>query len=45
MTQMEEKFNHRFGYPYVFLNEEDFTDAFKKSVANALTFLLLTLII
>ncbi|KAJ7065565.1 glycosyltransferase family 15 protein [Mycena amicta] len=33
MTQMEDKFNKRFGYPYVFLNEENFTDEFKRSVS------------
>ncbi|KAJ7230233.1 glycosyltransferase family 15 protein [Mycena pura] len=36
MTQMEAKFNHKFGYPYVFLNEEPFSDEFKKAV-TALT--------
>lgn len=30
MKQMEDRFNKKFGYPYVFLNEEDFTDNFKK---------------
>ncbi|KAF7296404.1 Glycosyltransferase family 15 protein [Mycena chlorophos] len=34
MTQMEEKFNHRFGYPYVFLNEEPFSEEFKRSVSG-----------
>jgi len=32
MTQLEAKFNHKFGYPYVFLNEEQFSDDFMKSV-------------
>ena len=29
MKQMEDRFNKRFRYPYVFLNEELFTDQFK----------------
>ncbi|KAK7031939.1 glycosyltransferase family 15 protein [Favolaschia claudopus] len=36
MTQLEAKFNHKFGYPYVFLNEEPFSEEFKRSV-TALT--------
>jgi hypothetical protein len=30
MRQLEEKFNHQFKYPWVFLNEEPFTEEFKK---------------
>jgi alpha 1,2-mannosyltransferase len=30
MKQMEDRFNKKFGYPYIFLNEEPFTDDFKK---------------
>jgi len=30
MKQMEDRFNKKFQYPYVFLNEEPFTDDFKK---------------
>jgi alpha 1,2-mannosyltransferase len=29
VKQMEDRFNKRFQYPYVFLNEEPFTDEFK----------------
>ncbi|KAJ2712311.1 hypothetical protein H4R19_002821 [Coemansia spiralis] len=29
MQQMEDRFNHRFNYPYVFLNDEPFSDEFK----------------
>lgn len=29
MKQMEDRFNKRYQYPYVFLNEEEFTDEFK----------------
>ncbi|KAF7355951.1 Glycosyltransferase family 15 protein [Mycena venus] len=36
ITQFEAKFNHKFGYPYVFLNEVPFTEEFKKEV-SALT--------
>jgi hypothetical protein len=32
MKQMEDRFNKRFRYPYVFLNEEPFSDQFKKCV-------------
>jgi alpha 1,2-mannosyltransferase len=32
MKQMEDRFNKRYNYPYVFLNEEPFDDAFKKCV-------------
>lgn len=30
MKQMEDRFNKKFQYPYVFLNEEPFSDDFKK---------------
>ena len=30
MKQMEDRFNKRFGYDYVFLNEEPFTEEFKQ---------------
>jgi alpha 1,2-mannosyltransferase len=29
MKQMEDRFNKRYGYPYVFLNEEEFSEEFK----------------
>ena len=29
MKQMEDRFNRRYGYPYVFLNEEEFSEDFK----------------
>ncbi|KAJ7723709.1 glycolipid 2-alpha-mannosyltransferase-domain-containing protein [Mycena olivaceomarginata] len=32
LTQLEAKFNTRLGYPYVFLNEEPFSDDFKRNV-------------
>ncbi|KAJ7723722.1 glycolipid 2-alpha-mannosyltransferase-domain-containing protein [Mycena olivaceomarginata] len=32
ISQLEAKFNTRFGYPYVFLNEEPFSDEFKRSI-------------
>ncbi|KAI7883542.1 glycosyl transferase [Lichtheimia hyalospora FSU 10163] len=34
MRQMEDRFNHKFNYPYVFLNEQDFTAEFKKSTKS-----------
>jgi alpha 1,2-mannosyltransferase len=32
MRQFEDRFNHRFQYPWIFLNEEPFTDKFKELV-------------
>ncbi|KAJ2893856.1 hypothetical protein GGI21_005370, partial [Coemansia aciculifera] len=32
MRQVEDRFNREFGYPYIFLNDEDFTDEFKDRV-------------
>ncbi len=32
LKQMEDRFNKRFRYPYVFLNEEAFSDQFKECV-------------
>lgn len=29
MRQLEARFNHKFNYPYVFLNDEPFTEEFK----------------
>ena len=30
VSQLERRFNARFGYPWVFLNEEPFTEEFKQ---------------
>jgi alpha 1,2-mannosyltransferase len=30
MRQLEARFNHKFNYPYVFLNDEPFTQEFKE---------------
>ncbi|KAJ7263458.1 glycolipid 2-alpha-mannosyltransferase-domain-containing protein, partial [Mycena rebaudengoi] len=32
IRQLEEKFNRKFGYPYVFLNDQPFTDQFKNGI-------------
>ncbi|KAJ2523040.1 alpha 1,2-mannosyltransferase 2.4.1 [Coemansia sp. RSA 2049] len=32
IRQVEDRFNRRFGYPYVFINDEDFTEEFKEGV-------------
>ncbi|KAF9780462.1 glycosyltransferase family 15 protein [Thelephora terrestris] len=32
MKQMEDRFNKRYGYPYVFLNEQEFSEEFKSRV-------------
>uniref|UniRef100_A0A0W0F940 Putative glycosyltransferase family 15 protein n=1 Tax=Moniliophthora roreri TaxID=221103 RepID=A0A0W0F940_MONRR len=34
MKQMEDRFNKKFQYPYIFLNEEPFSDDFKKRVSD-----------
>ncbi|KAF9533004.1 glycosyltransferase family 15 protein [Crepidotus variabilis] len=34
VKQMEDRFNKKFGYPYVFLNEEPFDDAFKTRISE-----------
>jgi hypothetical protein len=34
ITQFEKAFNRRFGYPYVFMNNEPFSDLFKSSIAQ-----------
>ncbi|KAJ7235487.1 glycosyltransferase family 15 protein [Mycena rebaudengoi] len=34
LKQLEEKWNHRFRYPYVFLNEEPFSDQFKWKIGG-----------
>jgi alpha 1,2-mannosyltransferase len=34
MRQLEDRFNQKFNYPYVFLNEEYFTDEFKQKTAS-----------
>ncbi|KAF7341241.1 Glycosyltransferase family 15 protein [Mycena venus] len=31
---LEDRFNRRFGYPYVFLNEEEFSEDFKRRIRN-----------
>ncbi|KAJ7874645.1 glycosyltransferase family 15 protein [Mycena leptocephala] len=31
---LEDRFNHRFNYPYVFLNEEEFSVEFKRRIRN-----------
>ncbi|KDQ51800.1 glycosyltransferase family 15 protein [Jaapia argillacea MUCL 33604] len=33
MREAEDRFNKKFGYPWVFLNEEPFTDEFKKRIS------------
>lgn len=32
MRDVEEKFNRKYGYPWIFLNNEPFTDEFKSGV-------------
>ncbi|KAJ1945109.1 alpha-1,2-mannosyltransferase ktr1 [Linderina pennispora] len=32
IRQIDDRFNRNYGYPYIFLNDEDFTDEFKQKV-------------
>ncbi|KAI9502617.1 glycolipid 2-alpha-mannosyltransferase-domain-containing protein [Coemansia spiralis] len=34
LAQLESRFNHRYHYPYVFLNNEPFSDKFKEKIAD-----------
>jgi len=34
VREMEDRFNHNFNYPWVFLNDQPFTDDFKRRVSN-----------
>ncbi|OMJ11797.1 Alpha-1,2 mannosyltransferase KTR1 [Smittium culicis] len=34
IRQIEDRFNHKFNYPYIFLNDVPFTDEFKKGVQD-----------
>ncbi|KAI8882949.1 glycosyltransferase family 15 protein [Backusella circina FSU 941] len=34
LREFEDRFNHRFNYPYVFLNEEPFTEEFKTAISQ-----------
>ncbi|KAJ2478408.1 hypothetical protein EV174_004328 [Coemansia sp. RSA 2320] len=37
MRQLEDRFNHKFHYPYLFLNDEPFTDEFMRTIAASTT--------
>ncbi|TCD71890.1 alpha 1,2-mannosyltransferase 2.4.1 [Steccherinum ochraceum] len=37
VKQMEDRFNKKYHYPYVFLNEEPFTDEFKTQIQNIIS--------
>jgi len=36
VREIENRFNRKYGYPYVFLNEEPFPEEFKRSVSTNL---------
>jgi alpha 1,2-mannosyltransferase len=41
MRQMEDRFNHKYNYPWVFLNDDEFTDEFRaktSGIASGQTF-------
>lgn len=40
IRQLEARFNSRFNYPYVFLNEEEFSDDFKTLVSASYLYLI-----
>jgi alpha 1,2-mannosyltransferase len=37
VREMEDRFNHKYGYPWVFLNEQPFSDDFKRRVSNVVS--------
>lgn len=37
VRELEDKFNHKFKYPWVFLNEQPFSDEFKTRVSNVVS--------
>ncbi|KAM0688665.1 hypothetical protein COBT_000066 [Conglomerata obtusa] len=37
LREFEETFNKTYGYPYVFLNDEDFTDDFKSAISKVIS--------
>ncbi|KAJ2039656.1 hypothetical protein H4S04_005066 [Coemansia sp. S16] len=37
LIQLEDRFNRRYHYPYVFLNNEPFSDEFKEKIASVVT--------
>jgi alpha 1,2-mannosyltransferase len=38
LRQWENRFNAKFGYPYIFLNDQPFTDAFKDAISRLLPY-------
>jgi Glycolipid 2-alpha-mannosyltransferase len=39
VREMEDRFNHKHGYPWVFLNEQPFSDDFKRCVPFSFEFM------
>ncbi|KAJ2144267.1 alpha-1,2-mannosyltransferase ktr1 [Coemansia sp. RSA 564] len=37
VRQMDDRFNNKYGYPYIFLNDEDFTEEFKEGIRTLTT--------
>ena len=37
VRRLEDRFNRKFGYPWVFLNEEPFSDDFKTRISNVVS--------
>ena len=35
VRELEDRFNHKYGYPWVFLNEQEFSDEFKRCALNS----------
>jgi alpha 1,2-mannosyltransferase len=35
VREVEDRFNHKYGYPWVFLNEQQFSDDFKRCVPHS----------
>ncbi|KAJ2830508.1 alpha-1,2-mannosyltransferase ktr1 [Coemansia erecta] len=34
VRQLDDRFNNKYGYPYIFLNDEDFTEEFKEGIRS-----------
>jgi alpha 1,2-mannosyltransferase len=43
VREMEDRFNHKFRYPWVFLNEQPFSDDFKRCVSSSTVLSILNL--
>jgi alpha 1,2-mannosyltransferase len=45
VREMEDRFNHKYGYPWVFLNEQPFSDDFKRCAPPSSVFPLVLIVV